>query len=77
MIKIILNNPHKTFDCKSSKLYHNYFKEIREMFKWQKDNQNKRYFKIAKVKETIDNIRESRQKFNEIIKIYEDRIAKL
>lgn len=32
---------------------------------------------MVKVKEMIDNIRESRRKFNELIQIYEGRIAKL
>jgi len=33
MIKIVTNNPTKSFKCKQSSLYYNYCKEIKHMFK--------------------------------------------
>lgn len=54
MIKL-LSNTHKTFD--NSKLYMSYCKELKELFKFDKEEQQKRQNKMIKVKQTVDNIR--------------------
>ena len=50
---------------------------MREMFKWEKEEQVRRGSRMVRVKETVEGIREGRKKFNELILIYESRIAKL
>ena len=58
-------------------MYKTYYREIRELFKFDKEEQGRRGQKMVKVKEMIDGIRQSRRKFNELIGIYEGRIQRL
>lgn len=77
MLKVVNNNPNKTFHSQSKGLYSLYCLEIREAFKYDKEDQAKRYHKVQKVKETIDSIKQARTKFTQLITIYEERICAL
>lgn len=72
-----MNNPNKTFPSQAPQLYSTYHHELKQLFKFDKEDQVKRSQKMVKVKEMIDNIRQNRKKFNELIQIYEGRIKKL
>ncbi len=58
-----------------------YLKEVKELPSnkelFQAFDQKKRALCNTKIKEVIDQVREGRKKFNEVIKIYEGRIVKL
>jgi hypothetical protein len=71
------NNANKVFPVQMSQLYSTYYRELKQIFRFDKEDQAKRSQKMVKVKEMIDNIRQSRKKFNELIQIYETRIKKL
>ena len=77
LIKLFTNNPQKVFAGEAAQLYSGYHKELKQLFKFDKEDQAKRQQKMVKVKEMIDNIRQNRKKFNELINIYETRIKKL
>jgi len=64
LIKIFTNNPNKSFPMHHTQLYSTYYRELKQIFKIDKEEQGKRQQKSVKVKELIDSIRQSRKKFN-------------
>jgi hypothetical protein len=76
LLRIFNSNPKLVYPA-TSQLYHRYHCDLQSTFRFGHPEQTRHYSKQLKIHELISSIRSSRQKFNELLGIYEARIGKL